>query len=663
MSQYSYAAWLIISGSIALTLAGFIWRRRSAPGGRALIVLLAAITVWSWMYAGYWLSPSLVMKRIWIDLASIGVVFSTPALFVLVVEFTGRSRWLTRRNYMYLSILPLLTLLIVWTDPLHHLYFSDPDISNPANLLRGGPWFWFQVGYSYAATVSAVAILILEIANHFGLYRRQLGIILLGILLPWLGNLLALIQPPVFVGLDLTPITLLATPLCFAYGVLGMGLMDLVHISRDVLVETLEDGILVVDIHDRVVDINANALKLASPMESPIGKPLTEVFSRWKDLIDKYNLPEARFDVQLTDFPYLHLDVRILPLKDRSGRKLGRLVTWRDITEEKKAEHALRVFRHALEQSPSAILITDSEGYIEYVNLQFTRITGYLLDEVRGKTPRLLKSGEAFEETYRQMWDTIKRGESWEGELLNRKKDGGAYWAHELIAPVLDANGHVIRFVAMQQDITERRHTESELLKVNTRLQVQLAQIEQLHEQLREEAIRDSLTRLFNRRFMEETLDREILRADREPASISVVMMDVDLFKTINDTYGHQAGDTVLQTLGTLLLENTRISDIACRYGGDEMVVVMPGASLQQAANRAEEWRAAFSLLEFTLGEVRVKTTLSLGIASFPGHANNPNELLEAADKALYRAKGSRNTVQIYDHSMKNLHPLSVKEP
>jgi diguanylate cyclase (GGDEF)-like protein len=180
---------------------------------------------------------------------------------------------------------------------------------------------------------------------------------------------------------------------------------------------------------------------------------------------------------------------------------------------------------------------------------------------------------------------------------------------------------------------------------------VQLTEIEALHDQLREEAIRDGLTRLFNRRFMEETLDREISRAERGTLPISVVMMDIDLFKNINDTYGHQAGDTVLQTLGTMLLENTRISDIACRYGGDEMLVVMPGAMQDMAVARAEEWRTAFSLMEFTFGEEKIKTTLSLGIASFPDQARNPIELLTAADKALYWAKTRRNQLQCYDPS------------
>lgn len=662
MINHFYAAWLIVSGALALILAGFIWRRRAAPGGLPLFVLLLALTVWDWMYAGYWLTPDIVIKRFWLNLAYIGVVISTPVFLIMALQFTARGGWLTRITYVMLSIPALLTLAILWTDPLHHLFFGGIDFTDSVNLLTGGTWFWFHLIYTYVLSLTGLTVLGLEFVRRRGLYRRQLGILILGTVIPSLGNLVTLFLPPVFPGLDLTPMLMLVSGVFYAYGIFGLRLMDLIHISRDALVETLEDGILVIDLQNRVADLNARALELASIKDSPIGKPASEVYARWQELLEKYDLPEARFQVDLPQPPYSALDVRILPLKDASGQIAGRLAIWRDVTEEKRAENELRIFRHALEQSPSSILITDSDGYIEYVNRQFGQITGYSLEDVRGKTPRILKSGETPDSNYQKLWQTIKRGEVWEGEVLNRRKDGTTYWAHELIAPVLDADGKVSRFISMQQDITQRKHAESELRLMNTRLQVQLMENEHLHEQLREEAIRDSLTRLFNRRFMEETLDREVSRAVREPFPISVVMMDVDLFKSINDTYGHQAGDTVLQTLGTLLLENTRISDIACRYGGDEMVVVMPGASLQDAAHRAEEWRAAFSLLEFTLGDARVKTTLSLGIASLPDHAQIPNELLGAADKALYRAKSKRNYVEIYNPTMLSHHHPSEWE-
>ena len=656
----TYAACLIVAGVLALTVAGFVRRRRSAPGGNALFLMLVSLTVWDWTYAGYWLTASPYGKLLWVDLAYIGVVISTPAFLVMALEFTGRRGWLTRQVYGLLAAMSILTLLMVWTDPLHHLFFGGIDIADLKSLSVVGPWFWFHVVYSHLIILVGMTIIIFDLVRSRGQYRSQLRILLIGIILPWAVNLMGFSQTALFSDIDLTPIVLAITGVAFAYGIHGLGLTDLAHISRDTLVEQMEEGILVVDQQGRVVDINARALEMAVPMDNPIGKPAQQVFAHWEDLTQHFDLPEARLLVKLEQSTTRFFDLRILPLKGREEQILGRLITWRDVTEEKKAEAVTRIFRLAVEQNPSMIVITDIEGRIEYVNEQFTRLTGYSLDDVRGKTPRVLRSGETPDELYEDLWNTIKRGDTWEFEILNRKKNGELYWAHQLIAPVLGADGTVTHFIAMQQDITERKHTESELLVANTRLQFQLEEIERLHSQLREESIRDGLTRLFNRRYMEETLEREFSRADRDPAPIRVVMMDVDLFKSINDTYGHQAGDTVLQMLGALLLENTRISDIACRYGGDEMVVVMPGASMEDAIRRAEEWRAAFSLLEFTLRDHLVRTSLSLGVASFPEHARSPIELLVASDKALYKAKNIRNTVAPYDPaSMANSNNMS----
>jgi diguanylate cyclase (GGDEF)-like protein/PAS domain S-box-containing protein len=634
--NFNYAVWLTVSGAVALFVAMLGWRRRNAPGGLALMVLMLALAVWSLTYAIYWISP-MEAQAFWLKMTYFGVVVIPVAFFVLVQQYIDRGDWLTRRAYLLLSIIPVLTLLFIWTHPLHDLFFDKNWTGKESMIFRGGSWFYVFVVYSYALLAIGVVLL-------FRVYMRALS--------PWLVNVLMLAGWNPLHNLDLTPLAFTVSGLLFAYGFYGYRMMDMTPVGRDVLVENMDDAIVVVDTQGRIVDINPKAMELADPgVDVPFGKPVETVFSRWVDVIPQYAVFEGRIEIKMDRPPYFDIDFRIIPLKDRQGHLMGKLATWRDISARKQVEDRLRVFFHAVEQNPAAIFITDPEGRIQYVNPNFVLLTGYSLKDVSGKTPRILKSGETQDDVYDNLWKTIKAGQVWEAEVLNRKKSGDLYWVHELIAPVRDGEGQATHFVAMQQDITERKHTESELRVVNTRLQVQLTEIEALHDQLREEAIRDGLTRLFNRRFMEETLDREISRAERGTLPISVVMMDIDLFKNINDTYGHQAGDTVLQTLGTMLLENTRISDIACRYGGDEMLVVMPGAMQDMAVARAEEWRTAFSLMEFTFGEEKIKTTLSLGIASFPDQARNPIELLTAADKALYWAKTRRNQLQCYDPS------------
>ncbi|MDV6376349.1 sensor domain-containing diguanylate cyclase [Deinococcus arenicola] len=161
-----------------------------------------------------------------------------------------------------------------------------------------------------------------------------------------------------------------------------------------------------------------------------------------------------------------------------------------------------------------------------------------------------------------------------------------------------------------------------------------------LRETLRQQSIRDPLTGLFNRRYLEETFERELRRATRHNDQIGIIMLDVDHFKRFNDAYGHEAGDVLLQELGSVLRTCIRGEDVACRYGGEEFALLLPGADLEQTLNRAEAVRNAVELMQVTSrGQHLGSVTLSLGVAAFPQHAGNLNDLLRAADLALYQAK------------------------
>jgi len=170
--------------------------------------------------------------------------------------------------------------------------------------------------------------------------------------------------------------------------------------------------------------------------------------------------------------------------------------------------------------------------------------------------------------------------------------------------------------------------------------------LKELQDQLREEAIRDPLTGLLNRRYLMETMPRELARANREGRPVAVMMVDVDHFKDVNDTRGHEGGDHVLRALGDLLRRMTRASDVACRWGGEEFVVLLPGTSIEIATRRADEMRAAFEAQSVHVGGRPIRCTVSVGISGFPVHGSMPDALLAAADGAMYAAKAAgRNRV------------------
>lgn len=198
----------------------------------------------------------------------------------------------------------------------------------------------------------------------------------------------------------------------------------------------------------------------------------------------------------------------------------------------------------------------------------------------------------------------------------------------------------------LEAQIAERQAAEERLRQANETLTSRLAEIELLQAQLREQAIRDPLTNLFNRRYLQETLERELAVPKRSGAPLPVIMMDIDYFKRLNDQFGHKVGDLTLEHVADVLRQNSRRSDIACRYGGEEFVVVLPGASLDAALQRAEELRRRVEGLHLLVDETPLTVTLSLGVASYPDHGQNGDELLHAADMALYQAKAAgRNCI------------------
>jgi diguanylate cyclase (GGDEF)-like protein len=160
-----------------------------------------------------------------------------------------------------------------------------------------------------------------------------------------------------------------------------------------------------------------------------------------------------------------------------------------------------------------------------------------------------------------------------------------------------------------------------------------------LQSKLREQAIRDPLTNLFNRRYLEETLERELSRAARENYPICLIMMDIDHFKRVNDTYGHEAGDLVLKAISEALSEHSRRGDFACRFGGEEFVVVMPNMNLETAYERAEHLRQSLNLLRVPYEYYSLSVTISMGIACYPENGQTRETILRAADQAMYGAK------------------------
>lgn len=290
--------------------------------------------------------------------------------------------------------------------------------------------------------------------------------------------------------------------------------------------------------------------------------------------------------------------------------------TVQDVTELRRVEKKLNDYVALIDESVITSS-TDLKGNIIYVSNAFCRISKYDKSELIGKNHRIIRHPDMSAEIYRELWKTLTHNQTWQGEIKNKAKDGSIYWVYAVISPDFDDNGSKRGYTAIRQDITDKKRAE-------------------------ELAITDRLTGLYNRLKLDEVLEYEISKSKRYGTALSLIIIDIDHFKNVNDTYGHQVGDMVLKEVANTLLTCKRESDTIGRWGGEEFLIVLPNTNLAGAMITADKIRTAIENYSFS---VVGNKTASLGVSEFLVEENE-DSFIERADQALYRAKsGGRNQV------------------
>lgn len=526
----NYSIICAITACFAVIMAIVIWRKHSEPGGRILTMLIISLAVWLVSLSFEYAAVDINDKIVWSKIGYIGIL-SCPVFFLMLTLDYNRYDYLLRKsNIFLLFIIPIINLILVFTNESHGLIWSGfTPIDSGTNALQyhHAPAFWVLViGYSYLLMAAGTALLFWSIFRFPQAYRFRSFLMIIGAAAPWIGHIIYIIGLSPLPGLEVTPIILIFSGIIFTWNLYHYRLFDLVPIARDVLIETMKDGMLVLDEQNRIVDFNAAAQKLLGVHSGVvIGNPANMVFANWHEISDHLSKhPHNSYETSVGDVDNGYIELSISPIPVPHQRVSGRLIVMRDITR---------------------------------------------------------------------------------------------------------------RVIAEQEN-----------QRANERLRAQLDEIEALQSSLQEQVIRDSLTGLFNRRYLEETLEREFARAMRENKPVSICMLDIDHFKYFNDMFGHLAGDAMLQHLGAILNSQIRLGDIACRYGGEEFVIVMPDMEADMSWQRAEQLRQFFEQSPALYINQPYFATFSCGVAAYPDHGSSVREVLLAADRALYAAKSAgRNRV------------------
>jgi diguanylate cyclase (GGDEF)-like protein/PAS domain S-box-containing protein len=322
------------------------------------------------------------------------------------------------------------------------------------------------------------------------------------------------------------------------------------------------------------------------------------------------------------------------------------LLSWLMVTSRSRAVRQATIMTSELRvaavafDSLEGMMVTDANAAILRVNSAFTKITGYTAQEVIGQTPRILKSDRHDAAFFREMWETIHRTGGWQGEIWDRRKNGEMYPKWLTISAVKGENGAVTNYVGAHHDITDRKNAE---------------------ERIKELAFFDALTRLPNRTQLLDRLRKAIAFSARSDTCCALLFIDLDQFKTLNDTLGHDKGDLLLQNVAQRLATSIRENDTVARVGGDEFVVVLENLSetLQKAAAQAEAvGKKILAVLDrpYQLDEIEYRSTASIGATLFKGHQTPIDELLKQADLAMYKSKEmGRNALRFFDPAMQTI--------
>ncbi|QSX36185.1 EAL domain-containing protein [Shewanella sedimentimangrovi] len=326
------------------------------------------------------------------------------------------------------------------------------------------------------------------------------------------------------------------------------------------------------------------------------------------------------------------LETTKAPMLDRDGRLLGIIGITRDIARYKAAEEQLLLARRVFENSVEGVMITDRHGKISEINGAFFDITGYSREEVIGKNPRMLSSGRHEKAFFAKMWQSLLTDGQWHGEIWNRRKDGNLFPQQIRISAVYGDNEEVQYFVAVFSDISRQKQSEAELAHM---------------------AYHDPLTRLPNRIKLATVMEQQLRTALHHGQQLALVLIDVDLFKHINDSFGHLIGDEVLLELSKRLDDSVSSEDMLARIGGDEFVLLCNIDNNEDASLAVSRLKRAFEQpFRVSTGD-ELRLTASMGIATFPNDGGDPDTLLRNADAAMYRAKQEgRNSHAFYTEQL-----------
>ena len=420
MQQNAYIIFLLISTMLSIVTAVYVWSRRASAGAPYLAAVLLSAAIWSFGYSMELVNTEKQVICLWLKLEYLGIAFLPLFCLMFALQYAGFDRWLTPRNITAMSVVPVLTLLLNWTNEWHGLLYSKVDLYffNGMTLLATvkGIWYWVNVAYTYLSLLLMTWLLVRVSWQRGPLYRSQILIIVLAALLPWLANVLYLSGLSPFPNLDLSPFTFSVMGIVLIFGLFHFHIFNVMPVIRDTLIENMSDGVLALNNAYVLVDINPAALRLTGlSSSSSIGRDIDAILPSWPEFLSSCR-DEQTFQHEIPGRGDIFrcLDMRVIRLVDSVGHNRGKLVILRDITARKQLEaeredlirnlqdalHRVKTLSGLLPICASCKKIRDDRGYWHQVEVYIHEHSG--VDFSHGLCP------ECAEKLYPELYDKVK---------------------------------------------------------------------------------------------------------------------------------------------------------------------------------------------------------------------------------------------------------------
>jgi diguanylate cyclase (GGDEF)-like protein/PAS domain S-box-containing protein len=617
-----------------------VWQKRQKAGMVWLVLAMIAIGVYNFFAMLDASSAELSGRILFSKLEYLGANTVGPFLALFFINFPQQRIKFNPLFLLMVFSIPLITFIGLITNEYHYLFYTGFEhISGTINgyYFLHGPIYWIALSYNYACGIASIILIYINTRRSTAIYRLQSLVLLISSAFPFFSGLMYAFGRNPIPGMDILPVGFSISGLGIVFSVVFLRMFDLVPLSRNLLVENLQDGVVVLDSRKQVVDINPAALQLLDGSEIKLGATIDQcnscggVFSRTDQAVEVIGGKSKTNHI---------LSIPTC-LTDDSGKTAGYMYVLRNMTEIRRVEEELHqsqeryrsLIEDVVDAASMAICIIDKDFRIIWVNQACVENWFFSRESILNQDIR-----EFF---FSNQHPRAENREELIQKILSSYRDG--FYLENLEIHFQKAEGKPERWVLYSsKPIRVGYYAGGRIEQM-----VDITEQKRLQKQVELQAITDELTHIYNRRGLFELGLHDFNRARRIKTNLGVIFLDIDNFKKINDHFGHAKSDQVLVELVNRIKSHLRDMDIFARYGGDEFVILLPEANLQQAAEIARRIKDSVTCAPFSIGLEPYPVTASLGVAQFELQ-DSFTDLLDRADQCMYRAKQKgRNCIEL----------------